>query len=181
MLDCLSLHSALPLLVLPWCSLFAIFVSVSSSFSSVRLLRLEFRTPYSLVGCSDFSLTSVSVLYWILASPFLFFSVFLPCLPFFRSFCFRSPAFFLPIRRFVLSDCVSLHAALSRFLIPFRLVHSCFGASLPSLCFIASFDFSRGFSVLSQLSSSVLSPPSRDSIPMLVCAQSFRWPLPHFR
>ena len=41
------------------------------------------------------------------------FFVFLPCLPFFRSFRFRSPVFFLPIRRFVLPDCVSLHVALS--------------------------------------------------------------------
>ena len=90
---------------------FCVLASVSSSFSPVRLLRLGFWTPYSLVGCSDFSLPPIAVLFWILASPFLFF-VFLPCLPFFRSFLFHSPAFFLPIRRFVLSGCVSLHAAL---------------------------------------------------------------------
>ena len=75
------------------CSLLVLFASVSSSFSPVRLLRLEFRTPYSLVGCSDFSSTSVGVLSSLLASPFLSF-VFLPCLPFFRSFRFRSPAIF---------------------------------------------------------------------------------------
>ena len=49
---------------------------MSSSFSLVRLLRLEFRTPYSLVGCSDFSSTSVGVQSWILGSPFFFFFFF---------------------------------------------------------------------------------------------------------
>ena len=110
------------------------FASVSSSFSPVRLLRVEFRTPYSLVGCSNFSSTSVGVLSWLLDSPFLSF-VFLPCLLFFRSSRFRSPVFFLPICCSVLLDCVSLHEALL-FLLPFRLVCSCFGALLPSLQFV---------------------------------------------
>ena len=77
---------------------------------------------------------SVSVLSWLLGSPFLSF-VFLPCLLFFGSYRFRSPAFFLPIRRSVLPSCVSLHVALL-FLLSFQLVHSCFRASLPSLWFV---------------------------------------------
>ena len=60
--DCLSLHSDLPLLVSSWCSIFVVFASVSSSFSPVRLLRLEFQTPYSLVGCSDFAVGRCTIL-----------------------------------------------------------------------------------------------------------------------
>ena len=112
-------------LVLPSC---AFHLSVLS-FSPVRLLRLEFWTPYSLVGCSDFSSMSVGLLPWILGSPFSF--IVLPCAPFFSSFRFCSPVFFLSFLRFFLPDCVSLHAALL-FLLSFRLVRSCFGASLPS-------------------------------------------------
>ena len=76
--------------------LFVIFASVSS-FSPVGLLQLAFRTPYFLIGWSEFSLSSVGVLSLILGTPFLSF-VFLPSLPFFGSFHFRSPAFFLTIR-----------------------------------------------------------------------------------
>ena len=78
--------------------------------------------------------------------------------------------FFLTIRRSVLPDCVSLHAAFL-FLLPFRLVRSCFGASLPSSRFVCFWsNFLCGFTILYRLLSSVRSPPSRDSIPSLVCA-----------
>ena len=59
-------------LSLCWFVSFCIFTSVSSSFSPVRLLRLGFRTPYSLVSCSDFSSPPVAVLFWIFALPFFF-------------------------------------------------------------------------------------------------------------
>ena len=76
---CLSLQGLSRCWFRPSAPFFVLFASVSSSFSPVRLLRLEFRTLYSLVGCSDFSWTSVGVLPWILASPFLSF-VFPVCL-----------------------------------------------------------------------------------------------------
>ena len=89
--------------------------------------------------------------------------------------------FFLTIRRSVLPDCVSLHAAFL-FLLPFRLVRSCFGASLPSSRFVCFWsNFLCGFTILYRLLSSVRSPPSRDSIPSLVCANCFRLLLPRFR
>ena len=78
-------------------------------------------------------------IYFIMKITFLF----LPCLPFFRRFRFRLSEFFLPIRRFVLPDCV-ITCGSPFFLIPFRLIHSCFGASLPSLCFVC---FGRIFSL----------------------------------
>ena len=66
----LRLSSCWFALVLPFCD----FASMSSSFSPVRLLRLEFRFPYSLFGYSNFSSTpSVSSFgYWLC----LFFSLF---------------------------------------------------------------------------------------------------------
>ena len=70
---CLSFHSALTLLVSPWCSLFV------------------------LVGYSDFSSTSVGV---HLDIGFVFSFLCFSCLPFFRSFHFRSPTVFLPFRLF---------------------------------------------------------------------------------
>ena len=101
---------SLPVLVSHYCSLFVLFASVSSSFSPVRLLRLEFRTPYSLVGCSDFLWCPEVSCHgcWFCLFSFLCFS----SLSVFRSFHFCSPAFFLTIRRFVLLGGVSLHAAL---------------------------------------------------------------------
>ena len=42
---------------------FCVFASVSSSFSPIGLLRLGFRSLYSLVGCSDVSLPPVAVLF----------------------------------------------------------------------------------------------------------------------
>ena len=139
---------------------------MSSSFSPVSLLRLAFRTPYSLLGWSEFSSLSVGVLSLLLGIPFLSF-FFLPSLPFIWSFRFRSPVFFLTIRR-LFCQTVSRYIRLS-----FSPVCSCFGASLPYLRFVCFVRFLIGFSVLYQLSSSVLSPPSPDGIPLLVCALIF--------
>ena len=117
-------NSALPVFVSPWYSILALFSSVSSSFSPVRLLRLEFRNPYSHVSSKVLRHPSIS--YGCSFSPLSF--VFLPCLHFFWSSRFHSPAFFLPLHRSVLPVCVSLHPAL-RFLLSFRLVRSRFRAS----------------------------------------------------
>ena len=87
------------LLVRPGAPFLVSFASVSS-FSPVRLLRLVFWSPYSLIGCSDFSspLSVSSFGYWLRFFFSLFF--FLVCLlqefplPFasffhaYQSFCF---------------------------------------------------------------------------------------------
>ena len=71
--------------------------------------------------------------FWILLS--FHFSFFLVCISSGVS-AFIRQHFFLAYPSFVLPYCGSLHAALSSFLIPFRLVRSCFGALLPSLRFV---------------------------------------------
>ena len=97
-----------------------VFASASTSFSPVRLLRLGFRSLHSLVGCSDVSSPPVTVLFWILASPFSFLS-FPPCLPFFPWFRFHSSVFFLPIHSlFYWPGCRYMRFSL--FFFPFRLV-----------------------------------------------------------
>ena len=108
---------------------------MSASFSPVRLLRLVFRTPYSLVGCSDFSSTSISVLSSILGLPFLSF-VFLPCYLSSGVSASIRQCFFLSIRHlFYRTVCHYMRLSLIFFL-PFRLVRSFFGALLPSLRFV---------------------------------------------
>ena len=159
-------------LVLPFCE-FRLHVL----FFPVRLFWLEFRSPYSLIGCSDFSLTlSVfSLGYWLC----LFFSLFffLVCLSSGVSASVRQRFSCLSVVLFYRT--VSLHAAFL-FLLPFQLVRSCFGTSLPTLRFVClGRIFLLGFYLLSQLLSSVLSP-SLNNIPLLVCAHCFRLLLPHF-
>ena len=154
------------------------FSSLSSSFSPVSLLRIAFRTPSSLVGCSDFSSSSVGVFSLLLALPFLSF-IFLICLSFFRSFCFRLPAFYFCLSVVLFYRTVCRYMRLSFFsypLLALLLLLRSFTAFLAIRCYVRLFSW---VSVLSQLSSSILS--NHDSIPLLVCAHFFRLLLPHFR
>ena len=121
------------------------FSSLSSSFSPVSLLRIAFRTPSSLVGCSDFSSSSVGVFSLLLALPFLSF-IFLICLSFFRSFCFRLPAFYFCLSVVLFYRTVCRYMRLSFFFLsPFgSLALASELHCLPCDSF-ATFDFSLGF------------------------------------
>ena len=148
-----------------------LFVSVSSSFSPVRLLRLEFRTPYSLVGCSDFSMPSVGVLSWILGSPFFF-------------HCFSSLSAFLQQFQLPFTSVFPVHPSFcfarlcvitcgSPFSSPLStcsLLLWSFAAFLAVRLLMSNFPF--GFSIFYQLSSSVLSSLSRNSVCALLSVVS---------
>ena len=173
---CLSFHSALASLVSPWCSL-CDFASVTSSLSPVRRLRIEFRSPYSLVGCSDFSSASVGVLLDIgLPFSFLYFSSLSAFLWEF-SLPFASGILTFPFVLFYRPVCLYMRLSLSSPLSARLLWPWCFAAFLRFRSFVRLFS-----SVFypSQFSSSVLSPLSRDCIPWLVCTHSFRFFLPSF-
>ena len=143
--------------------------SVSNYFSAVRLLRQEFRGPNSLFSFR-ISSASVSVLRWLLGSPFLSF-VFLHSLHYFRELPLPFASGFSTCPSFCFADCISLHAALL-FLLSIQLVRSRCGASntflaihLPvsssSLWFFSSFASFRFW---------FLSPTKCNLLCLLVCA-----------
>ena len=162
----------------PSASFLCFSASVPSSFPPISLPRLAFRIPYSLVNCSNISSSSINVLSLLLVLTFLSF-VFLPCLSVFKSFSFRSPAFFLPIRH-LFCHTVGCYMQLS-FFYPL----STLSLLLRSLAAFLAIRLLRsiilmGFSILSTFRLRFFHLRVAISIPLLVCTDSFRLLLPHF-
>ena len=117
--------------VSPWGSLLALLSSIIASFFQVRLLRLEFRVPYTLLVLPPFRCSSIACSVCWFAS---FLLHFLSILPFFGSSRFCLPAFSCPFV-FLFPNGVSFHAVLL-FLLHFRLVRCSLLLRLPSLRFV---------------------------------------------
>ena len=134
--------TALPVLLSPCFSLLLIFASGSSSFFLLGLIRLAFRTPYSLLGWSVFASSSAVVLSFLLGSLFSFF-VLLPSQLFFRIYRFPS-RLFLSFHRLCARLCVVSYGSLFFFSLfaSFLLLRGL--AAFPKLCLLRSC-FSWGF------------------------------------
>ena len=134
----LSLLAALPVLLSPWFYLLVVFTS-ASSFFPLGLLRLAFRTPYSILGWSIFASSLYCHYYWIR----LFLSFVSPFAAFLQEF----PLTFATV--FCLSVVCFTRLCGVTYGSPFLLPFASFALASGLRCFtcdsFASFEFLLGF------------------------------------